>query len=588
MTKPSFIQYCSSRAVDGIVNFIEGTMERTGRSSVLHRLRAFLISREAERSLWIGFVMIVANYLLSLFTYNAVLILAANVAAVFALWFTRFIMKYPVGQSSIFRFLRTADRFQLSMLSLIAIGVGVTFTRIDILAEAVVYALFLGLTLIRPVNGLYAFALALPILTYRPLLAFVLIIILSMFIAKPDFELVKKRLKNKLNAAALLFITMLFITALLSVGWVESMQQFVLYFFISFVLYLLVVILLNREQLEKFLALLTVSGAFIAVYGIFQNFTLGFTPARWIDVTSNPSISVRVFATFGNPNIFGQYLIMIMPLTFILMFLRRSVLAFVGYGLAFALMGGALALTFSRGSWVAIVVALAILATLISRRLLVAGLILVILSIPYLPEQIIARITTMVNPVVDSSANYRFQMWESAFAMIQDYWLTGIGYDQSTFLKVYADYMRPSVLVYHFHNIYLMAFVTGGILLFGALMIMLYQALKTSVVGLFQNAGRSRATALMIKGAATALIAIAIAGLTEDVWRNYRVDFMFWLVLAIISAAFNTTRDDLDGSASHDLASPSPSAPSAPTLATAGAVEASAVPSSPGPDSGKV
>jgi len=112
------------------------------------------------------------------------------------------------------------------------------------------------------------------------------------------------------------------------------------------------------------------------------------------------------------------------------------------------------------------------------------------------------------------------------------------------------------VLVYHFHNIYLMSFVTGGILLFAALMYMLYQSVRTSVVGLFQNEGRSRAASLVLKGSAAALIAIAIAGISEDVWRNYRVDFMFWIVLAIISTIFNTTRDDETGTAPSDTRRP--------------------------------
>jgi hypothetical protein len=570
VTKPSFFEYYGSRALDGIVNVMERSVDRFGRSSALQRVRAWLLKHDAERSLWIGLIIIILNYFLSLFTYRFVLILAANAAIAAALWFARFICQHRVGRSSVFRFLQTADLFQLVMLSLISLGTGIIFTRLDIAAEAIVYILFLGLTLIRPVNGLYAFALALPILTYRPLLAFILIIILSLFIVKPDFARVKQRLKNGLNAAALLFIAMLFVTAALSVGWMESMQQFVLYFFISFVLYALIVAMLDRDHMVKFIMLLTVSGAFVALYGIYQNFTLGFTAAKWIDVTSNPDISVRVFATFGNPNIFGQYLIMVMPLTFILIFLRRSWLTILGCGTAFLLMGAALALTYSRGSWLAFAFAMVILATFISRRLLVTGLILVVLSIPYIPDQIITRLSTLANPAADSSANYRLQMWDSAFSMIRDYWLTGIGYDQTTFLKVYADYMQPSVLVYHFHNIYLMSFVTGGILLAASLLIMLYQAVRTSIVGLFRNAGRNRASSLIIKGAAAALIAIAVAGLSEDVWRNYRVDFMFWIVLAIISASYNTTRDDLadDGGSA---GSPSPNESSGAAAVTAAA-----------------
>jgi putative inorganic carbon (HCO3(-)) transporter len=47
---------------------------------------------------------------------------------------------------------------------------------------------------------------------------------------------------------------------------------------------------------------------------------------------------------------------------------------------------------------------------------------------------------------------------------------------------------------------------------------------------------------LLAKGGIASVIAIGIAGLTEDVWHQYRVDFTFWILLAILSVVYNLVR----------------------------------------------
>jgi O-antigen ligase len=185
---------------------------------------------------------------------------------------------------------------------------------------------------------------------------------------------------------------------------------------------------------------------------------------------------------------------------------------------------------------------MALLATMISRRILIMGLIIAAVGVNFLPDTIMVRIQSIANPQSDSSSLYRLQMWPSAFAMIRDYWLTGIGADLTTFKKVYTDYMMPGIRINHFHNIYLMNFVTGGILAILLLLYMFYQSLRTAIVSLFMNEGRDKLLSYIAKGGIASLIAIAIAGLFEDVWHQYRVDFMFWILLAILSVVYNLAR----------------------------------------------
>lgn len=439
----------------------------------------------------------------------------------------------------------TKTRLMALLTAIALIVIGALQYKVGLIGEFVLMGAFLGITMYRSEYGLYLLAMALPILTYRPLLALILLFILVMFVTPQDYERMKFNLKNHLNLAVFLFWAALLVTALTSVHVVESMQQFLLYFFVSFLLYLLLVAKINsRDVLYKFLISLFISAALVSIYGVYQYFTLDFTTAAWVDVSQNPDVKTRVFATFENPNLFVQYLIMVLPFNFALIFYARSWTNRILLTILAAIIGVAVILTFSRGGWLALFVGIGILATMISRRLLVVGLIAAVIGLNFAPDVITHRILTIFEPKTDSSSAFRFQIWKAAPPMIREFWVTGIGSDLTTFKKVYSDYMMPGVKANHFHNIYIMNFVTGGIMTILLLLYMFYQSFRTAVVSLFVNNGKNRLVSLVAKGGIGAVTAIGIAGLTEDVWHQYRVDFMFWITLALISVAFNLSRQE--------------------------------------------
>jgi putative inorganic carbon (HCO3(-)) transporter len=436
----------------------------------------------------------------------------------------------------------TKTRLLMLLVAITLIVTGVAQYKIVMIGEFVLMGAFLAITLYKMEYGLYLLALSLPILTYRPLLALILIFILLLFITKQDYEQMKSNLKNHLNLAVFLFLAILLVTALTSVNVVESVIHFSLYYFISFILYLLLVMKVSsRQVLYRFVVCLILSASLASLYGIYQYFTLQYTRAAWVDVSQNADIK-RIWSTFENPNLFVQYLIMILPLNFALIFYAKSWGNRILFAGQFGLIAVAAFLTFSRGGWLALFVALAILATMINRRLLVVGLIAAAISVNFLPDSILDRIQTIFQPKTDSSSAFRLQIWKAAPPMIRDYWVTGIGSDLTTFKKVYADYMMPGVRANHFHNIYIMNFVTGGIVAVLLLFYMFYQSLRTAVVSLFMNKGKDPLLTLLAKGGIASVIAIGIAGLTEDVWHQYRVDFTFWILLAILSIVYNLVR----------------------------------------------
>ena len=61
------------------------------------------------------------------------------------------------------------------------------------------------------------------------------------------------------------------------------------------------------------------------------------------------------------------------------------------------------------------------------KRLIPVGVVACILLIPFLPDSIITRFSTIFNSH-DSSANHRLTTWRGILRMIGDYGLTGIAW----------------------------------------------------------------------------------------------------------------------------------------------------------------
>ncbi|GAB6932862.1 O-antigen ligase family protein [Calditerricola satsumensis] len=404
--------------------------------------------------------------------------------------------------------------------------------------EVMLYAGFFMLALHNATRGLMILLFLLPLFTYRPLLVLLTFLLLSIVFNGVTQKRLLAALNNRFHVGVGVFLFFFLLTSLASPGIKESLSHYFLYYVVSFVLYGVIVFLIQTPGDLKRATLALVLGAFlISLYGIYQYLTLEYTSLKWVDVRSNPLLSKRAFATFENPNSFAQYLVLIIPLAFVLLWQSHSWMLRFRYAVMFGGLCLALVLTFSRGAWLALFLGGSVLALLISRRLFLIGLIAGAIGLNFLPDVVLDRIASIFD-AHDSSSTYRFLAWKAAFSMIRDFWLTGIGADSQTFLHVYADYMINDVRVFHFHNIYLHHFVMGGILGISGVIFLFYNSFKRLVQVMFSADGALGYIHLMAKGLFASILALSIAGLTEDVWRQYRVDFAFWAVLALGAATY--------------------------------------------------
>lgn len=265
----------------------------------------------------------------------------------------------------------------------------------------------------------------------------------------------------------------------------------------------------------------------------------------WVDLAHEPALSVRVMGSFGNPNVFAEYLVLLLPLAVALFLCARSRLVRLGWLTACSLGAVALVLTFSRGGWVGLAAGVLSFAVIRDRRLLVLVLAgaLVIAALPGGQNLIARRLQSIIRPT-DSSSVYRVMVWRETLGMIEDFWPSGVGLGHRAYMLMYPRYMldrtkRP----FHSHSTYLQVLAETGLPGLIALLWVVWRVVRTGLASLRKLAGRPAGDPLrgtvapLIAGALAGLAGAAVHGVVEPLLYIPRITVTFWLVVGLLLCA---------------------------------------------------
>lgn len=402
---------------------------------------------------------------------------------------------------------------------------------------AVFALIYFGVIIHKPEISMIVTVATLPFL---PTMVICAEIIITLFLYLLKVARGKRSLKfDFLDFFVLLFAVFTFLGGAFSVTPSSSLPPACV--FVCFIAsYFLIVNLIKTKELVKKLLFSSVFSFLIcSLYGVYQNFFA--TPdTTWTDEDMFSDIETRVVSTFENPNVFGEYLIMLIPVAFALFIIAKS---FTQRTFTFAsLCASVLALvyTWSRGAWLGFIAAMLVLLVIINRKALgayVFGILAVPLAIPVLPSSVIERFSSIGN-MTDSSTSYRVFIWEAATNMINDYFVSGIGIGVDAFQTVYSEYALAGIeTAPHSHNLYLQILLELGI--FGFAVFVFAMFLFFAKVFTFLKDSDSREAKLMAGAISCGIIAILVQGLTDYVWYNYRVFAFFWMMIATAVAVVN-------------------------------------------------
>jgi len=252
--------------------------------------------------------------------------------------------------------------------------------------------------------------------------------------------------------------------------WGDSSRQQGFYIYSHYLLFFVLLILYIKkfEQIKRIIMAAVAAGFLASIYGLIQYFYPG-----WLALGGLAG-GDRVASTLGQPNFFGHWLIMVLPLGFYaLTFLAKSFRVKLFIGLAVIFQFSCLVLTYSRAAWLGLAGSMAflLLVWLVYRRrrkmifglagLFFIGLISVIvlnMINPAVREQsydlsLINRLKTAVN-FNSGSGKMRLYYLESGRQIIkQAGWFRLLfGYGPETLANVFIKYYRQDWGVYETIN----------------------------------------------------------------------------------------------------------------------------------------
>ena len=273
-----------------------------------------------------------------------------------------------------------------------------------------------------------------------------------------------------------------------------------------------------------------VSATGVAAYGIAEQM-FGLSKTTWQDEEMFEEISGRVCSTFENPNVLGEFFLLTIPLTASRLFTAKNAksksLALISLFMQLL----CLVFTYSRGCWIGIIFSMGLMLALCAKRFFVF-MTLGVFALPFVvPQTIIDRLLSIGN-TADTSTAYRVFIWQGTYRMLKDTFLTGIGLGSDAFNSVYPRYALGAISAPHPHNLYLLILSeTGviGMLLFAITMIIYFKFTGT----VSKKSAELRPVSVSL---AAGMGGFLLQGMFDNVWYNYRIYALFFVILAFAAA----------------------------------------------------
>jgi O-antigen ligase len=346
--------------------------------------------------------------------------------------------------------------------------------------------------------------------------------------------------EGALPKLVLAFMVITFLYAITSYALRGSVQVWALYAAFISMFFIVFSMVDTEKRLFWMSAIFAIGGFLVSVLGILQHQT-GFGANlghAWIDEEMFASGAFRVTSTFGNPNVLGTYLLLVIPITVGLMWNRIKEKKWIS-SILFAGCVGAMLLcmifTQSRGCWLSLMVTALVFVIFVDKRFFALFVIGLMLAPIFAPPQILDRFMSIGN-LGDSSTSYRVFIWLGTLNMLDDFWLYGIGLGEAAFAQIYPFYRFSGITTPHAHNIYLQAMVQMGIVGLVALISMIVLFLGRVLCSYVNSEEKDLRTIITVSCMA-GVVGFMMQGAFDYVWYNYRVFLIFWMVLALGSVS---------------------------------------------------
>ena len=310
----------------------------------------------------------------------------------------------------------------------------------------------------------------------------------------------------------------------------------------------------NKDKIKWIFLAFTLCACYETIFAFLQHFGAVEEISGWQDMSHlNPEeVMTRVYGTLKpyNPNLFGGYMLSIIPAFitlpfFYLNFIKNKFIKTVGISFAvlFCLLSMvSLILTGCRGAYIGLFCELILLIVftynIIQPQLkkifaAIMGFAMLIISILiFSVASLKARIFSIFAMRSDSSNSFRFNVYNSCIQMFKDNWLLGIGCGNQNFREIYGLYMKTGFDALSAYNIYLEIAVESGIFALISFVAFLFVNLYKCFVFIKNQTKYSEL--IFVLAAFLSIIGILTHGIVDTVFFRPQIQFTFWIMIGII------------------------------------------------------
>lgn len=443
--------------------------------------------------------------------------------------------------------LKTKEQSKQSRFALCGLLLGAVSGFLNpILVFAAIIALgAVYMIMTKPETGTILLFFVLPFAPTMALAGLIIVTSIAYFV-----KVLKGKRTLRIELCDVLIIAFLFIIlfgGLFSAGKVKSLAPAAMYICFLLAYFLIKNLICVKELVRRSVNLTVVSCALVSLYGVYQ-YLFTSENSKWIDTDMFTDIKSRVISTFDNPNVLGEYLILLIPIIIATVLASKKSRVRLCNLFVAALAGSCLVFTWSRGAWLGFLFSIVIFLLVLDKRTFMAFT-LGIFALPFLPfvlpDSVISRFTSIGN-MSDSSTSYRFFIWLGTLGLIKDHSLGGIGIGEGAFRNVYPQYSLSAIeKAPHSHSLFMQLCVEMGVFALIFYLVILIVFAQKCISFAVNHRKQDKYSSLLVIGCLAGVVAISVQGTTDYTWYNYRVYLMFWIVFALAMAAMSASKDSL-------------------------------------------
>jgi putative inorganic carbon (HCO3(-)) transporter len=436
-----------------------------------------------------------------------------------------------------------------SQTILFALGAGVAlsvlnhFLSITTFLKLVAAASIACLIVWKPVIGVFMVAGLTPLIPTQYLMvlsavSFLALVLRSLVLRETLIE------SSMLNLFSIIFAGNVVYGVVISFNRGESVYAALIYLAYIVFFFVMQKCLVSKNLIYTAISLMVTAGFAVSVLGIYQYINGVENAALWIDRNLFGGIETRVYGTLGNPNVLGNYIQILVPLAIFLIIVNKDWLARIYYALATLSMLVSLIFTYSRSSWMGLLLSLAIFTLLAPKKLLplaAGGIAATPLVLGFFPT-ILERLKGL-GTLVDTSTRFRVAVWSATLGIIKDFWVCGIGMGFENFKRMLFNYAPHDIDSIHSHNTFLQVTVeTGimGLLLFLSLVFLFIRLCLPVYMKSKDDFTKTLAAVLLSSIGGYLLIC-----LFDNTLYDHSLKLVFWTVLSLGAAAGRLSANEM-------------------------------------------